>query len=49
MNIISINVQEPYHSFLLNGTKTVEDRLNKGKFASINAGDIIEIEPENTQ
>jgi hypothetical protein len=35
MNFISINVQEPYYSFILNGKKTVEGRLNKGKFASI--------------
>lgn len=46
MNIVSINVQEPYRSFILNGKKTVEGRLNKGKFASINVGSIIEIEPE---
>ncbi|MFH1187742.1 MAG: ASCH domain-containing protein [bacterium] len=49
MNIISINVQEPYHSFILNGKKIVEGRLNKGKFASINIGDIIEMEPEKIQ
>jgi ASC-1-like (ASCH) protein len=49
MNIVTINVQEPYHSYILNGKKTVEGRLNKGKFATINIGDIIEIEPEKIQ
>ena len=42
-NNISVNVQEPYMSFILDGTKTVEGRLNKGKFLSIEAGDILEI------
>jgi len=28
----NFNVAEPYKSFLLNGQKTVEGRLNKGKF-----------------
>lgn len=37
--IISINVQEPYASYILNGTKTVEGRLNKGKFATAQVGD----------
>jgi len=46
MAIISINVQEPYHSFILEGKKTVEGRLNKGKFASINVDDVLELEPE---
>lgn len=49
MSIISINVQEPYHSFIINGQKTIEGRLNKGKFATINVGDILEIEPEKIQ
>ncbi len=46
MKIISINIQEPYYSFILNGKKTIEGRLNKGKFASINIGDSIELKPE---
>ncbi|EKE15786.1 MAG: hypothetical protein ACD_11C00105G0011 [uncultured bacterium] len=46
MENISINVQEPYYSFILQGKKTVEGRLNKGKFASIQVGDILELEPE---
>ncbi len=49
MNIFSINIQEPYRSFVLKGEKTVEGRLNRGKFTSIKAGDILEIEPEGVQ
>ena len=40
-------MQEPYHSLILQGKKIVEGRLNKGKFASIEAGDVLELEPEN--
>ncbi|MFA6353317.1 MAG: ASCH domain-containing protein [Candidatus Paceibacterota bacterium] len=43
---ISINVQEPYYSFILQGKKTIEGRLNKGKFATIQVGDILELELE---
>lgn len=39
MNTIEFNVQEPYHTFILNGVKTVEGRLNKGKFAALKIGD----------
>ena len=39
MNTLSINVQELYSSYILNGTKTVEGRLNKGKFAAAQVGD----------
>lgn len=39
MNTIAINVQEPYATYILNGTKTVEGRLNKGKFAAAQVGD----------
>jgi len=46
MQKITINIQEPYHSFILNGKKTAEGRLNKGKFASIQIGDVLTIEPE---
>lgn len=46
MAIIRMHVQEPYHRLILNGKKTVEGRLNKGKFAALCAGDIIELEPE---
>ena len=37
----SIDVQEPYKSFLLNWKKTVEWRLNKWKFASLQVGDVL--------
>lgn len=43
---ISINIQEPYYSLILQGKKTIEGRLNKGKFATIQVGDILELEPE---
>jgi len=49
MNIFSINIQEPYRSFVLRGEKTVEGRLNRGKFTLIKTGDILEIEPERVQ
>lgn len=44
---IIINVQEPYKTFMLKGIKTVEGRLNKGKFMIIKIGDILEIESED--
>jgi ASC-1-like (ASCH) protein len=47
MQKISINVQEPYYSFIINGQKNVEGRLNKGKFASIEKGDILILVPGN--
>lgn len=46
MATIRINVQEPYYSYLLKGEKTVEGRLNKGKFASLKAGDVLAIGPD---
>lgn len=46
MKIISINVQEPYRSFILSGEKTVEGRLNRGKFSNLCLGDVLELEPE---
>jgi ASC-1-like (ASCH) protein len=49
MQKISINVQEPYYSFIINGQKIVEGRLNKGKFASIQKGDILVLAPENIE
>lgn len=30
--LVQFNVQEPYKSQILSGQKTVEGRLNKGKF-----------------
>jgi ASC-1-like (ASCH) protein len=49
MQKISINVQEPYYSFIINGQKIVEGRLNKGKFASIQKGDILVLAPEKIE
>jgi len=49
MQKISINVQEPYYSFIINGKKTVEGRLNKGKVSSIQKGDILILSPENQE
>ena len=48
MPIISLNVQEPYLSFILNGQKTVEGRLNKGKFKDLKVGDRLSIGPDET-
>ena len=36
-----MNVQEPWFTFIKNGDKTVEGRLNKGRFAELKVGDII--------
>jgi ASC-1-like (ASCH) protein len=49
MNIFSINIQEPYRSLVLKGKKTVEGRLNRGKFTSIKVGDVLELEPDKVR
>jgi len=49
MNIFSIDIQEPYLTFIINGEKTIEGRLNKGKFAQIKAGDILKVGPDGIQ
>ena len=41
MKKIEFNVQEPYLSFIKSGQKTGEGRLNKGKFSSLDIGDIL--------
>ena len=46
MQTIQLNVQEPYLSFMLNKQKTVEGRLNKGKFKDLKIGDILLIGPD---
>lgn len=46
MQTIPLDVQEPYLSFILNEQKTVEGRLNKGKFKDLKIGDILLIGPE---
>ena len=43
MKIFDINVQEPYFSSIVSGKKTVEGRLNKGKFFDLQVGDILRI------
>ncbi|MBB1578974.1 MAG: ASCH domain-containing protein [candidate division SR1 bacterium] len=40
----TFNVQEPYRSQLLTGEKSIEGRLNKGKFSNLMPGDKIELE-----
>ncbi|MCX6811142.1 MAG: ASCH domain-containing protein [Candidatus Berkelbacteria bacterium] len=45
MKIISIHKQDPYYSMVINGLKTVEGRLNKGKFAEIEIGDVLMMLP----
>lgn len=42
--IIALSIQEPYKSFILAWQKTVEWRLNKGEFANLKIGDILEFE-----
>jgi ASC-1-like (ASCH) protein len=49
MNVININVNEPYKAFILEGKKTVEGRLNKGKFLEVKSGDILQIDPDGVQ
>lgn len=44
MSIIQFNVKEPYKTLLLAGQKTIEWRLNKGKFADLNIGDVLQFE-----
>ncbi len=41
MKKVKFNVQEPYLSFIKSGEKTVEGRLNKGKFQALKNGDIL--------
>lgn len=36
-----MNVQEPYFSYIKNGIKIIEGRLNKGKFLEMKMGDEI--------
>ena len=49
MKKINIDVQEPYYSYIISGKKTVEGRINKGKFAILNKGDIILLGKEEIQ
>ena len=47
MNLYEINAQEPYYSYIVNGQKTVEGRLNKGKFSRMQVGDHLLINNES--
>ena len=38
-----INVKEKYFQSILNESKTVEGRINKGKFQKINKGDLVSL------
>jgi len=49
MKIIDFNVQEPYLSFIKSGQKTIEGRLNKGKFVSLEVGDILTLSNTSLQ
>lgn len=40
MKFIDFNLQEPHKTHLLQGKKTIECRLHKGKFEQANEGDI---------
>lgn len=46
MNLYEINVQEPYYDYIIKGQKTVEGRLNKGKFSKMQVGDHLLINDE---
>jgi len=48
MKTITTNIQEPYTSFVVDGQKTVEGRLNRGKFAAFEVGDVMEMNDERT-
>lgn len=43
MKILDFNVQEPYLGFIKSGQKTVEGRLNKGKFKALQVGDFLKL------
>jgi len=43
MKIVEIDIQEPYFSYIQSGQKTIETRLNKGKFKFLEIGDILRI------
>jgi ASC-1-like (ASCH) protein len=36
-----MNVQNPWFNYIKEGHKTIEGRLNKGKFANLKVGDIV--------
>lgn len=44
MQKYDFSVQEPYKTYILENIKTVEGRLNKGKFKKMNIWDILSFE-----
>jgi ASC-1-like (ASCH) protein len=47
---MEITVNEPWFIYIMNGQKTVEGRLRKGKFLDLKRGDIVTIiNSENTR
>lgn len=42
--LVQFNVQEPYKSLILQGKKVVEGRLNKGEFADLKVGDLLQFD-----
>ncbi len=46
MTTLTLNIIEPYVSFILSGRKIIEGRLNKDKFKDLKIGDILLIGPE---
>jgi ASC-1-like (ASCH) protein len=47
MDLYEIKAQEPYYTYIVNGQKTVEGRLNKGKFSRMQVGDHLLINDES--
>ena len=47
--LIQFNVQEPYKSQIFSGQKTVEGRLNKGKFWALKVGDFLQFDDTGEQ
>ena len=46
---MEINVSQPWLGSLQKGLKTVEGRLNKGKFADLKTGSVIIVAGNNTK
>jgi ASC-1-like (ASCH) protein len=43
-NVVNMNLSEPWFTLITLGLKTIEGRLNKGKFKELNVGDTIKWE-----
>ena len=44
---LNMDVQEPWYSFIKNGSKIIEGRLNEGMYSNIKNGDIIKLNKHN--